>query len=371
MPNLINNPKFNASKPVSNDNQPYIFDTAQSNTQKNTSSTQGTQDYVNQIITIYQENFGRAPTKIELDDQLKAVTEGRLTIGAIKTWAETSPSNVKRTGQVSKPQANWGNPIDVDEAIASLPDSIKNSPEFQSLPDDLKKMAGYQYTIQKTNDVEAQKNLEVSLAKAKEQAEPYWKGVLRVAHDTISNSLADITGDYEYKKKKAEANIKEINDTLANDKDFLTLEQQAELAREESKYQQDLDQIKETMASRGLSFSTIKEEAEAQRDEEQQDIVESTKRLYGYKLRNTDITAQNKLATQNTDLAEAERQKASKIKSLGTEAESKLGTENLPTIQGYTPMGNVTGDLYEQKVKDIYERAKTLSSELKLPQLSV
>jgi hypothetical protein len=56
------------------------------------------------------------------------------------------------------------------------------------------------------------------------------------------------------------------------------------------------------------------------------------------------------------------------VTGIGRAAETYLGTGNLPTLPGYTPLGTtetpVTGGIYEEQTKDIAERQKAIYGEL-------
>lgn len=333
-------------------------------------STPAKTDYSNQIIQIYQQNFGRYPTQKELADQQEAIQSGRLSVEGLTTWAQTSPENVQKTGTVSTPQKGWGSPIDVDEAVSKLPESIRNSEAFQSLPDDMKKMAAYNYTIQTENDKVAAERLNAALEEAKKQADPYWKGIVRITQDELTRGVSDVETDYQTTKQKLEKQIKELQEDLASGKDYLSLEEQSELANLEASYEQDLKKLGETAASKGLTFSTIREEAETQAEEENQALVESTQRQYGYKQKELENEVLRGVDTAKINLEAAGKAKTSDITKLGRTAEKYLGSSNLPGISGYNAMGDVTGTMEQDKVQDIFTRAKALASELKLPELN-
>lgn len=371
--------------------------------------------------------------------------------------------------------------------IDALPDELKNDPTFQSLPNDLKEIAIYNYEVQKANDADKAQKLATALEAATEQADPYWKNIIRVAQDSVLRGIEEAQGDYTSGAERQQRLIEEINRSLASNKEFLTLEQQANLASLSSDLQDQYDtfqrnmgymgaqkayelqgleldynkaisdiesnlkftaeektaaleklainfknntsQITEGAANVGLTFSTKRKLAQQRLAEENQGMVESTTRQYNktmadlesnqayataqygqsvgnintkYQYQTESAQAQMTTAermiqeerdrTQRTyakqiadleaeaasgnveaqaQIADLKRKMEASVTSAGRSAEAYLGTENMPTVEGYTPLGDVTGQLYEDRVKDIEARKNALYGDLTQSSLNI
>lgn len=363
---------------------------------------------------------------------------------------------------------------------ARTPDFLKNDPAFQNLPADLQEIAIYNYEVQKANDQQRAQALTTALEQATAQADPYWSSIIRIAQDAVQRGVDEANGDFVSENERLKRLVQNINQDLITKKDFLTLDQQAQmvalssdladrqqtyernmqyfgaekaaqLASLELDYNKGVDDIArnieltgaekgkalqdlarqfnvnmgalvENASQAGLTFSTKRKIAATRLKEESRGMVESTQRQYDKQLADLEAnqaylqsqyqqntgniglqygqrtaeeqqayeTAQRKIAedrdalqreyTQriaeletdaargNTEaqaqMVDLQRKLQASIQSAGRTAEQYLGTQNLPNIQGYAPLGNVTGQLYEDKVKDIEQRKQALYGEL-------
>lgn len=241
-----------------------------------------------------------------------------------------------------------------DTFMESVPDYLKSDPSFMSLPRDLQQMALYADQIQKADDADKVQKLSEAFDIAAQQADPYWKQIIRIAQDETLRAFEEAQGDYTSSLERQQRNIQEIQQDLATNKEFLSLQQQQELSsiagdlqdaqtsyernkqyydadtaakitRLDTDYQKQVDDItrnKEFLtaeeksqlenikrdytaqkgnvinqaANSGLTFSTKRNIAMERLGQENTGLVESTKRQF-----NTQIAA------ANADLAYAEK----------------------------------------------------------------
>jgi len=364
------------------------------------------------------------------------------------------------------------------EFLAKVPDALKNDPTFQSLPQDLKEVAIYNYEVQKTNNAQKAEALSKALEIATAQADPYWANIIRIAQTEVSNGLAEIKGDYNAQVENLGRQIGYIQEDLARNKTNLSLDQQQQLASLaadltdrkdtfqrnikylggekaaqlnslELTYNKQIDDITKnadytteeknaaldkinknfiaqrgsiigSAADAGLTFSTKRKIAEQRLADDNKGLVESTMRSYNKtmedlasersyitaqegmqkgnierqfgqqteeqtasmataerQIQEARDTTQRKYAQQITELEteaargnvtaqaqlqELQRKLQESIKSTGLTAEKFLGTENMPT--GLPTIGNVPGQVYEQKTADVATRQDALYKEL-------
>lgn len=252
-----------------------------------------------------------------------------------------------------------------------LPDSLKNDPAYSKLTRDMKEVVLYNYQIQKTNDEQKAIHLSNALQQATEQAEPYWKNVLLIAQDEVLRSFEQVRGDYNSSVDRQLRIIDSINQDLATNKNFLSLEEQSSLATLARNYRANHDELLDSAAGAGLTFSTKRQIAEQRLNEENQGMVESTKRQFGKQQRDLEMNALRGLTESNKEIEDLTRRVGEAQTTIGRGAEKYLGTSNLPTLPGYTALGNTPGQLYEEKVKDIDVRKQTLYNELNAGSLNL
>lgn len=234
---------------------------------------------------------------------------------------------------------------------------------YQKLSPDQQELISYNFSIGRADSKDAAKKLAESLDEATKQAEPYWKSFLEIARDETIRAFSDTENEYGFQKDQLEKKILQIGEDLSKNRDFYSLEQQSDLAKLKQSYEQQRDGIIEEAASRGLTFSTKREVPLKQLSDYNANVVESTNRAYGKKLE--DLTTESTRAIQDATsrISALDTEKKAKLTDIGREAEQKLGTDNLPTLEGYTPLGSVSGDFYENKVKDIEARKQAIFGE--------
>ena len=252
----------------------------------------------------------------------------------------------------------------VAELDARTPDFLKNDPSFKNLSPDMKEIAIYNYEVQKANDADKATKLAEALEMATEQADPYWKSILLIAQDEVLRKFEAAQGDYQSTLQRQQRIMNNIQEDLTTNKEFLTLEQQSELANLSRNYEVNQENLINTAANQGLTFSTKRALAEKRLAEENQGLVESTNRKYNKQLADLQTAASRDTEEAQASIADLKRRMGETTTSMGRAAETYLGTENLPQLEGYKALGNITGDMYEEKVKDIEERKNALYGEL-------
>jgi hypothetical protein len=215
------------------------------------------------------------------------------------------------------------------------------------------------------NDKESQQKLLDALTEAQKQADPYFAEIINITKENLIQTLKGYQGDYDYQEKTLQDNINRIKTDLATKTGDLSIDQQAELARQARSYENDLGTLRENAASAGLSFSTKRAEAESRLTTESQDIVESTKTKYMREGRDLETLAARGESDAIAKIAEYKRILGEQQMTALRATESKLGTVGLPSLPGLqpsaVPITGVTGSLYEDKIRDIWTRAEALS----------
>ena len=248
--------------------------------------------------------------------------------------------------------------------LERVPDFLKNDPSFKSLPADLKEITIYFSHLLKANDQQKAEALGKALEMATEQAEPYWKSMLLIAQDEILRTFEEAQGDYDSSLQRQQRIMRNINEDLTTNKDFLSLEQQSDLANLKRNYEIIQEQVIEGAAEKGLTFSTRRQLAEQRLAEENQGLVESTNRRYNKQLSDLQTAAGRDTEEAQAAIEDLERRMGTFTTDLGRSGEIYLGSGNLPALPGYQPIGDITGGMYEEQVADTAQRADTIYNEL-------
>lgn len=234
---------------------------------------------------------------------------------------------------------------------------------YQNLGPDQQELVKYNFEIGQADSKDKAKKLQEALDEATKQADPYWKSFLTVAKDTITRAFDDTKNEFAYQKQDLETKISQIAVDLTKNRDFYTLEQQSDLAKLKQSYEQQRDGVIEDAANKGLTFSTKKEVPLQQLSSYNENVVESTNRAYQKKQEDLATEAARGTQAGTERIGQLNTELGAKLTDLGRTAEQNLGTANLPALEGYNPLGNVSGDYYENKVKDINERKDALFNE--------
>lgn len=264
---------------------------------------------------------------------------------------------------------DWNNKLAAEKKAAAAmdartPDFLRNDPSFQSLSPDMQEIAIYNYEIQLANDKQKAEALASALELATEQAEPYWSSILLVAQDELLRGFEQAEGDYESSVARQQRIMENISQDLTSNREFLTLEQQQALTDLSRNYQVNQERLIEGAANAGLTFSTKRKIAEQRLSEENTGMVESSTRRYNKNIEDLQKSASRGTVEAQETLADLERGFGDYTQNLGRSGETYLGTENLPELPGYQPIGDITGGMYEDKVRDIAERTDAIYGDL-------
>jgi len=250
--------------------------------------------------------------------------------------------------------------------------------------------------------LEKQAELSSLLADLTDKEQAYQRNVQYLGQEK-AGELAKLEADYD----------NEVG-SITRDKEYLTAEEEQQLKNVQQEFARSRDAVIQAAADSGLTFDTKRAIAEQRVKEANTGMVESTKRQYGkqqaelaanlanqnrqkalneaalgrsYGLKEAEETASLNTYRRKTEeertglernyttklqqleleasrgnleatkqIEDLKRVYGEDITNLGRKAESYLGTANLPAIEGYSPLGSITGSMYEEKVADISKR---------------
>ncbi len=250
---------------------------------------------------------------------------------------------------------------DGDSKDLEIPESLKNDPYFQQLTPEEQATIVYYESVLASDNAEEQEALADAFDLATEQAEPYWKSILAIAKDELSRALGTLEADLTGREAELTRRSKEIEEDLIYNKDNLTTEESAELARQKKSYDIELEGIGETMAQRGLTSSTIRNRATTRLEEVNKDNVESVQRSYDRQQRAQSVGAE-RLQLDITKETEDLQRRATETKTGAVRgAEAYLGTEEVKGLGlEQFALGGIKGGIKEEKATDILQRQQAL-----------
>ncbi len=234
---------------------------------------------------------------------------------------------------------------------------------YQRMDAEQQKFLEFNWNMTRSDAKEDIKLYQKALEEATTQADPYWKSYLLIAQDEVQRSVDEAMKTTQSEVERNQRLIERLNENLTSNKEYLSLEQQSDLANIARNYEVQNEQVVGGAAEAGLTFSTKRKIAEQRLAEAQTGLVESTQRKYNKQIRDLETEAASGSLEAKKRIEDLQRRLGQSVTSIGREAEAKLGTENIPAITGYTPLGDVTGELYERKVEDIAKRQQTLFAE--------
>ncbi len=198
-----------------------------------------------------------------------------------------------------------------------------------------------------------------AIKQAKAIADPFFKAKLGLALAETIGQIAEVTGDFQTKKEILERARDELLEDVRLGRDFFTLEQQGDVARLSNDYQQDILQIADIAAEKGLTFATgarSRQLAESRRQDQFGDVFQSTTRRFNLRIKELELRASRGETAAQKELESLRGQRKLSLQQIGRGAEELLGTEAVSGIGGlggFTPVGGVIGNIEEQKRRSL------------------
>ena len=254
-------------------------------------------------------------------------------------------------GDVNVGNANVGNLIKTVSTAA-----FKSTAAYAALPQGLKDFVDIAYNLIEVGGEAEAKFFANAIAQAQAVADPYYKTQLALAKAEVMGSIAEKNNDYETRSEIITRARDEMMQDVGANKEFLSLEQQAEIARMVKDYDGDILQIADEAAEKGLTFATgarSRALAEERRSTQYADVVQSSQRRFNMQKRELELKASRGETAAQKELAALNASKGFALQGIGRAAEEVLGSANLPAIPGYNPTGGTLGSIEEAKRKAV------------------
>ena len=249
----------------------------------------------------------------------------------------------------------------------NLSDDILGSGWYAALDDNAKALVGYFNSIVNDNSEDKEAKgiaFQEALDLAAETADPYWKEIISSTKDEYERSFGALEASYEEQQATLETKRRRLAEDLAYNSQYLSTKEQAELARQKRSYDKEIITLRENMAARGLSSSTIRGEAEELSGIGYEDATESIEREYDMLTREQSLIESRGVEDIEDRLVSLsgsfERSQTNLVRGL----ESYLGTSEisgLPGVAGHT-LGGLTGTIVTDKRADAITLANAFPS---------
>ena len=252
-----------------------------------------------------------------------------------------------------------------NEFIEGLDDNNPLKEFSQFLDDQSMQMLGLSLMMSEVEDKDTKDRLAEALKLAKESADPFFKTQIDLVVDATQRSLGSLEADLTAQEGTLARLKGNIEDDLAFNKKDISTEHAAEMSRLNKRVDVQLEDTRNNMANRGLTFSTIRGRAEELLQESKQDVIESAERTKARQLRAQGVGAERQLATIDEQTEKLRRTFGEQKTELGRGVEATLGTDiATQKLGGLTPFfkGGVQGQLEETKQRDILSRSQSLLS---------
>jgi hypothetical protein len=299
--------------------------------------------------------------------------------GATTTPAPTTPtvppSTTPTTGPTGPAEVTGAGSIGVGGSTSStvatgssttptltIPKELADNPYFGQLDPDNQAMVAYYWNITNSQNEDKKKAFQDALNLATEQADPYWREKINLVKDEAERAFGTLTADEASEEEKLSRRSQAIAEDLKYNKEYLTAEEQAELSRQKDDYDKQLLTIRENMATRGLTSSTISTQAHEQLATASENVIGSVQRQYAKKQRDLGVGAERDVADITAQLVDLKRKLGEGKTDVARKAETYLGSGTAAGIQGASSylLGNVSGIMKEDKGTDILQRANAL-----------
>ena len=323
---------------------------ANTNNTNNNVGIAGTQD--KQLTAQYKGDpgLGIAPktfsgTQEEIIAQLKAYDprvnpanlfyNGSDTAGVVPTEPKTVDELTNGTGNIS----------DIDPS--DVPDFLKNTPYWDDLTDEEKKLKLFEYNAQIQQKDENKQEYVDALEKAKDLVDPYYAQNITIAQDEILRGFDDIETANKMRIDLIERNIVRIGEDLDTDTDRLDIDQQAALTRLKSSFENTLVDLQNQSSDAGQAFNSRAGDLLSRAAIEKKDVQTSTNRSFDKQIKDLNQQAERGIQDQESAREEQERLRAINLTTLARESEKALGSQSYNELKTKLDSGlqDVLGDI--------------------------
>lgn len=243
-------------------------------------------------------------------------------------------------------------PTDAVTAVTQTDQQFQNWLNGQNLSADQKQAIQSIYQAVGTNDVSKAQQISGAISAAYGQSDPYFKAQIALSLDALNAGIQGKENDLAYQIQQQRNTLTDIQNQTAAAKDKLSFDASQQLQGLATKLEQDLETNRNNLAATGFTNSTRRVQTEGYINQANDQAVASTNHTLAYNLGQQD-NALN--AAQRDDALNIQHlqdvAKAGEL-SLYRTAEGQVGSSNLPSVPGLTPLSGVGGDIPKAQATD-------------------
>jgi hypothetical protein len=271
-----------------------------------------------------------------------------------KKWSVTTAAQTEKKTKVTTPSTNVPS--------VEIPESLANDPDYKSLNSDNQALAAYIISKSTTGNKTDTQALSDALTLATSQANTYWTEKLNIIKSTLKESLGEVDTDLATTERELMLRKARIEEDLKTNKNDYSLDEQSELATQAENLDAKIQTTRENMAARGLTSSSIRNQAEERLNNENSDVVESTTRKYERATREAETLAGRNVVDIANQIQDATQKANSEKKNKVSTTEQYIGSGALGDLPAANPYltGNITGSMVGDKTSDILTRQRAL-----------
>jgi len=270
-----------------------------------------------------------------------------------------------KKGGASGGESTSGTNSDKDTTDYTTPPTgmkFKESSAYRNLSPELQQLVDLGFNVFLKGGENEAAAFSDALTKAQALADPYAKSQLALFKAELGTALAKTKSDYNSQKDILDKTRAELAQDLKDNKEFLSLEQQADMATALKTYDEDLLTIADQAAEKGITFATgarSRALAEERRGSQFQDVVQSDQRKFNFQIKELEIKAARGDADAQAKLDKLNADKGFKLQEIGQNAQRVLGSARAKElgIEGFTPTEGNLGDIEQQRRKSILDIA--------------
>lgn len=274
---------------------------------------------------------------------------------------QTAATNIKFPGGVSVPEDKTGAPTtgvagDITQPVTNK--KFQESDIYKNLSPEEKETADLLFNVISVGGEAEARTFADAIQQAIGIADPWAKaqGALLLAE--FAGSVDETIFGFEAKTEAIQRARDILSEDVTSQKEFLSLEQQSEIAKQTRQYDEDLLSIADQAAEKGITFATgarSRALAEERRGEQFQDVIQSSRRKTNFQIKELELKAARGDVEAQAQLDTLTGEQGFALRKIGRSAEEVLGSERAAAmgVGGFTPSGGVAGTLAEQREKRI------------------
>jgi hypothetical protein len=253
-------------------------------------------------------------------------------------------------------------------AVSPTPTSVTTSGDISntelsqilsnpSLSNDQKAVIQATYGAISSNDTDTASRLQAAMAAASKYSDPYFKAQIQLTLDALNRGLGSKEGDLAFSEKQNRAALDKLRADTEAAKGQLSFQHSQELQQLSQKYENDLSATRQSLAASGFASSSRRARAEEILANNNQGLVESSNKQFGYQTGNLDRALASGETGTAAQIANLQRLADEGKLDLYRTAESSVGSSNLPSLSGLAPVGDIGGTIPRQQATDAFSFA--------------